>query len=663
MTQPHTTLTASPLQLGRLTLRNRIVSAPMERNYCDTEGHMTDVYEDYLVQRAAAGVALVMAEATYVRADGKGRTHQLGAHDDSCIPGLRHLADAMHARGALVGCELNHGGRTAQSAVSGHPNVAPSPVPCAIAGGEMPRELTTAEIYELADEFGTAAARCVTAGIDVLSIHAGHGYLVHQFMSPLYNHRSDEFADPALFLNLVIAAVRENAPEAPLGIRVSVLEGTEGGLSAEQTLAVVARVGLEQLDFIDLSAGSYEAGEWIVQSGEWQPGLLAEYAAAYRRFDKPLGMAGRLNSPEIIEKVLADGTADFVSLARALHADPAFATACLQGGDYRPCIACNVCIDNLGVGPVGCTVNPTVGRGRIPLATPTVRSGSSVVVAGAGPAGLTLARELALAGADVTLADEHAALGGQMAEAAQMKSTPDFHRFLDWSAREFERLNVTVALGTRVDDSLLDALQPDAVVLATGGIRPQVPLTETTETVMDVRDWLETHNRNEPLAACTIWGADGVAMSVADTLAARGTAVLLVGEQEQLAPDSGRRAKILALPRLIANPKVRMFLNSTIAALADGRIRVTGADSSDTAGPSADGPDADSSGEWVDAPGPLLVSHSTVPAESVAALAAAEGIRRPVLAAGSAIENAPATIRNAVLSGYDTAQRLAAALQ
>ncbi|KQV06792.1 oxidoreductase [Leifsonia sp. Root112D2] len=652
MTQPHTNITASPLALGRLTLRNRLVSAPMERNYCDTEGHMTDVYEDYLVQRAAAGVALVMAEATYVRADGKGRTHQLGAHDDSCIPGLRHLADAMHAEGALVGCELNHGGRTAQSTVSGHPNVAPSPVPCAVAGGEMPRELTTAEIYELAAEYGTAAARCVAAGIDVLSIHGGHGYLVHQFMSPLYNHRSDEFADSALFLNLVIAAVRENAPNTPLGIRISVLEGTEGGLTAEQTLAIVARADLAALDFLDLSAGSYEAGEWIVQSGEWQPGLLSEYAAAYRRFGKPLGMAGRLNSPEIIETVLAEGTADFVSLARALHADPTFATACLEGGEYRPCIACNVCIDNLGVGPVGCTVNPTVGRGRVPLATPTVRTGSSVVVAGAGPAGLTLARELALAGADVTLADERAALGGQMAEAARMKSTPDFHRFLDWSAREFERLNVTVSLGTHVDESLLTALKPDAVVLATGGIRPQAPaLSETVvageSPVMDVRNWLETHELDEPLAACTIWGADGVAMSVADTLAARGTAVLLVGEQEQLAPDSGRRAKILALPRLMANPNVRILLGSTIAEIAERRIRITDADGTDA---------------WLDAPGPLLISHGTVPAESEGELAAGLGIRHAVLAAGSAIEKSPATIRNAILSGYDTAQQLAAAL-
>ena len=635
----------------------------MERNYCDADGHMTDVYEDYLMQRAEAGVALVMAEATYVRADGKGRSHQLGAHDDSCIPGLRHLADAVHSAGALVGCELNHGGRTAQSKISGHPNVAPSPVACAVAGGELPRELTTEEIYALAAEYGHAAARCVRAGIDVLSIHGGHGYLVHQFMSPLYNHRTDEFADPVFFMNLVIDEVRTNAPNAPVGMRISVLEGSAGGLDADQTLDIIARARLDQLDFLDLSAGSYEAGEWIVQSGEWQPGLLSEYAKRYRRFGKPLGMAGRLNSPEIIEQVLADGVTDFVSLARALHADPAFATACLTGSRYRPCIACNVCIDNLGVGAVGCTVNPTVGRGRVPVATPAIRHGSKVVVAGAGPAGLTAARELAMAGAEVTLVDAAEQIGGQLAVAAGMKSTPDFHRFLDWSLAELRRLDVRIELGGRLDRALVERAEPNAVVLATGGVPPSISLggrgdaggagaDEAGMPVLDIRDWLATGIEvGDRVPAVTIWGADGVGMSVADTLAARGTAVLLIGAEREIAPDSGRRAKILAVPRLSANPLVRIRLGCTVLAVEPGRVLVARPDGVE---------------EWLDAPGPFLVSQGTRPHPSLRELTAAIGVEfdaATTVAAGTAISDEPPTIRNAVLSGYDVAQRLAAQLR
>ncbi|MEU8639560.1 FAD-dependent oxidoreductase [Amycolatopsis sp. NPDC048633] len=455
-----------PLRLGGITLPNRLVSAPMERNYGDADGHLTARYADYLLERARAGVGLVFTEATYVRADGKGRTHQLGAHDDSCVPPLADLVTRMHAEGALVGCELNHGGRTAQSRVSGQPCVAPSPVPCEVAGGELPLELTTDDVHRLVTSFADAAARCVAAGVDVLSVHSGHGYLVHQFLSPRCNRRTDEFADPVRFLNLVLAAIRERVPDTTLGIRFSALEGVEDGLDADATYKVIERVSVDRLDFLDISAGSYEAGEWIVQSGEWEPGFLRDLARRYRAFGLPLGIAGRINSPEVAAGLVADGTADFVSLARALHADPAFAAAALGNApSYRPCIACNVCIDDLRDGPVGCSVNPA--RPPIPLIT----NRPEVTVAGAGPAGLTAARELALAGAHVTLVDEHDELGGAMALAARMKATPEFPRFLTWSAAELARLGVTPVLGQRYEPAAT------TLVDATGGV-PVVPDVE-----------------------------------------------------------------------------------------------------------------------------------------------------------------------------------------
>lgn len=663
---------ARPLTLGRngrtpRTLRNRLASAPMERNYGTTDGRITEQYIDYLVTRAKAGLGLVTTEATYVRADGKGRTHQLGLHSDAMIPGLRKLTDALHAEGALAAVEINHGGRTAQAAVSGYRNVAPSPVPCEVAGGEVPRELTIGECHDLAEAYGEAARRAVEAGFDVINIHGAHGYLVHQFMSPISNHRTDEFAAPERFMNLVIDEVRGAAPDAVIGMRVSVVEGPADGITADQQLAIIAKAHLEHLDFLDISAGSYEAGEWIVQSGEWRPGILADYAKAYRHFGLPLGMAGRLNSPAIIEEVLSEGTCDFVSLARAIHADPAFVGGVLHGERYRPCIACNVCIDNLGLGQVTCTVNPAVGRSRVPVATPAVREGSRVVVVGAGPAGLTAARELAEAGAQVTVLDDGARPGGQFALAEQMKSTPDFHRFVEWSAAENARLGIDVRTGTRVDTDDVAALAretgADAVVLATGGLRPAAgfPGAESPN-VLDVREWLAAHpgvlDGTDVPGAVTIWGADSVAMSVADTLADRGTAVLLVGPQEVIAPESGRRAKILAVPRLEANPRVRIRLGATIEEYDGARVRV-----SSPGGPG--GPDVP--GEWLDAPGDLLVSRSVAPLdgsvparERDARLSVAAGV--PVTLAGTVVDHTPAIASNAVKSGYDAAQRVAAAL-
>ncbi|WP_427170641.1 FAD-dependent oxidoreductase [Arthrobacter sp. 92] len=668
--EQNTRYAARPLKLGRngrtpRTLRNRLASAPMERNYGTTDGRITEQYIDYLVTRAKAGLGMVTTEATYVRADGKGRTHQLGLHTDEMIPGLRKLSDALHREGALAAVELNHGGRTAQAAVSGYKNLAPSPVACEVAGGEVPRELTIEECHELVEAYAHAARRAVKAGFDVINIHGAHGYLIHQFMSPLTNHRTDEFAAPEHFMSLVIDAVRAAVPDTVVGMRVSVVEGPADGISAEQQVAIIAKAHLEHLDFLDISAGSYEAGEWIVQSGEWKPGILADYAKAYLQFGLPLGMAGRLNSPEIIEDVLREGTCDFVSLARAVHADPAFVGGVLRDERYRPCIACNVCIDNLGLGQVTCTVNPAVGRSRVPVPTPTVREGSRVVVVGAGPAGLTAARELAEAGAKVIVLDDGARPGGQFSLAERMKSTPDFHRFAEWSAEENARLGIDVRLGSRVDlenlPGLVRSMDTDAVVLATGGLRPEATFTGgDAANVLDVRDWLAAHlevletgsdDGVNLWEAVTIWGADSVAMSVADTLADRGTAVLLIGPQEVIAPESGRRAKILAVPRLEANPLVRIRPGSTIEEYDGGRVRISG-------------PGLPPGGEWLDAPGPLLVSRSVVPLEGTvppdvrdAELSRGAGV--PVTLAGTVVDQTPAIASNAVKSGYDAAQRIA----
>jgi 2,4-dienoyl-CoA reductase-like NADH-dependent reductase (Old Yellow Enzyme family) len=578
----------------------------MERNYAGPDGRMNARYAGYLLERARAGVGLVFTEATYVRADGKGRTHQLGADDDSCVPPLADFVTRMHAVGALVGCELNHGGRTAQSRVSGHPCVAPSPVPCDVAGGEMPRELSTAEVHDLVTAFADAAARCVAAGVDVLSVHSGHGYLVHQFLSPRCNHRTDEFADPVLFLNLVLAAIRERVPSTTLGIRFSAVEGVEGGLDADATYALIERVSTDRLDFLDVSAGSYEAGEWIVQSGEWEPGFLRDLVRRYRAFGLPLGMAGRINSPEVAADLVADSTADFVSLARALHADPAFAAAALgTGRSYRPCIACNVCIDNLGDGPVGCSVNPAAGGPLAPL--PVVRGRPEVTVVGAGPAGLTAARELALMGARVTLVDEHSEIGGAMRLAARMTSAPEFHRFLGWSAAELDRLGVRLALGQR--------WEPDTTTLvdATGGI-PVVPKVEGIglPRVHSLRTWLYAGTPDP--RECVIWGADMAGMAAADTLASRGVAVILVGEQPEIAPETGRRAKILAIPRLLSNPDVRVVLETEVREITDTRVRL--------------------SNGWHDAPGPLLISHGITPTDALPEAVATTG---PASAIGQAV--------------------------
>jgi len=631
---------AEPLDLGGLRLRNRFVSAPMERNYCEIDGTMTDRYIAYLERRAAGGAALVFTEASYVRADGKGRIRQMGVDVDERIPGIARMADAVHAEGALVGVELNHGGRTSQGSVSGFAPVAPSPIPCLVVGGEMPEQLEDDDIEHIIDCFGEAAARCQEAGVDVISLHGGHGYLIHQFLSPAYNHRSDQWADPVLFVNRVIDSVRTHAPGVALGLRFSAFEAVDGGLDAEMTRARIAAIDTGLLDFLDVSAGNYESGAWIIQPGEWPRGLLAAFAEPYTQdFDIPVGVAGRISSPEVAAQIIATGQADFVSMARTLHADPDFPNRAIDGGRYRPCIACNYCIDSLAAGPIPCSVNPWVGRELEEPQKPT-DSPVRVAVVGGGPAGLAAARELALAGHTVDLYEERERLGGDFFLASQLHEYPEYGQIVQWYLDEIADLNVVCRTGVRVDAHMLAGREFDAIVLATGGrgFSPELPGAQT-RVIRDVRDFLAS---GDPAPeAITIFGADREAAAVADDLLMQGTKVVMVGPQETIAQDVGRRGKILLLPRLAASESFTSYMSSVVTRVETDRVLI-----------SSNGKE-----RWVAAPGEMLVSHGVEPRAELLGDLRALDTRFGVHSVGDASGDG-GTIHAAIVSASDVAARI-----
>jgi 2,4-dienoyl-CoA reductase-like NADH-dependent reductase (Old Yellow Enzyme family)/thioredoxin reductase len=648
-------LLGSPLEVGGVVLRNRIVSPPIERNYCALDGSVTERYIAYLRARAAGGAALLFTEATYVRADGRGRLREMGAHDDHVIPGLRVLAGAVHAEGALLGVELVHAGRVAQTFVSGFQPVAPSPVPCEISGGEMPRELATQEIGEIVRSFADAARRCVEAGVDVISIHGAHGYLIHQFLSPRTNLRTDEYADPVRFLNEVLVAVRDAAPETPLFLRLSAFEGVEDGLDADATRALADRMRLDLVDVIDISAGSYEAGEWIVQPGEMPRGVLAPYAARYRDLGKIVSVAGRIATGEAAEAILQASDADLVCVGRALHADPAWSRKVLAGEPPRPCIACNQgCIDYHPTHqPIWCLANPDTGREWVP-APPPPAARRRVLVIGAGPAGLEAARTAAERGHEVLLVEEQAQIGGQYRLSARLPTRAEFGRLLDWYGAELERLKVDVSLSTRADVALVERIGPDAVVIATGsvGATPDIPGIDLPR-VADLREWLAQWLDRSPAVpdeeTVTVWGADRVGVAAADVLAARGARVLLLGAQPELAPEAGRREKILVVPRLRANPRVRIELGATLEAVEPDRLLVGRVGAR----------------EWHEVSGPVLVSQGTVPVRPslgqgdwktyVIGEASLGTVHVPTVVAGGPIPagSADAAIREGAAAGQD----------
>ena len=636
----------APLRLRGVTLPNRIVGAPMERNYCDLLGRVTPRYVDYLARRAAGGTGLLFTESCYVSQAAKARPFQMGLHGDHAVDGLARLAAAVHAEGARLGVELNHAGRVVPSSVSSLQPVAPSAVPCVEVAGELPRALTVAEIDQVVADFAAAAARAVRAGVDVIAVHGAHGYLVAQFLSPRSNHRTDEYGEPTAFLNRVLTAVRAEVGEpVPVFLRLSAFEGLPGGLDEEQSLALAGGMALDTVDVVDISAGTYGAGQWITPSGEVPEGYLARTAQRYRRFGRPVSVAGRITTPAAAARVVADGLADLVVVGRALHADPDWARHALQGTDPRPCISCNQgCADVIHRGlPLWCAVNPETGFEGRPAAR--VPHPGRLLVVGGGPAGLSAAVTAARSGWRVRLIERADRVGGQLRLAAGLRSKPQFRLLLSWYEDQLARFEVELRTGVTapVDDLLSDA---DAVVVATGGTGylPPVPGSDHAR-VVDVRDWLR--RRVEPPGRrITVWGADRVGVAVADDLAGRGYEVLLVGSQQELAPDAGHREKLAAVERLRASPNVTIHLGASVEAIDEEHL---------TCG-------------WEGAlvtlpnPGTVIASHGVLPAPAGIDSAAHRLPADRVVLAGDALDCHASTIDHATASGRAAALAVAARL-
>jgi NADPH-dependent 2,4-dienoyl-CoA reductase/sulfur reductase-like enzyme len=360
---------------------------------------------------------------------------------------------------------------------------------------------------------------------------------------------------------------------------------------------------LDLVDVLDISAGCYEAGEWMVQPGEVPRGVLAPYAARFRVFGKPICVAGRISTGEAAEEILRSGVADLVAVGRAQHADPEWTRIALAGGRPRPCIGCNQgCIDVLHTQqPIWCLVNPSVPAARLPAPAPVaLRGRRRVLVVGAGLAGLEAARTAASAGHDVTVVEAADAIGGQFRLAASLPAKPEFGRLLDWYAAELSGLAVDVRLSTVADAEVVASRSPDLVVVAVGGAgpRPAVPGGHLGR-VADVREWLAAGGLSIGISTLpddevvTVWGADRVGVAVADAAAAAGHRVLLLGSGGELAPEAGPREKGPMVRRLTGNPAVEIRLGATVEAIEDGRLLLDG--------------------EWRAVRGPILVSQGTVP--------------------------------------------------
>jgi 2,4-dienoyl-CoA reductase-like NADH-dependent reductase (Old Yellow Enzyme family) len=568
----------TPLAVGSMTVANRLVMAPMERNYANPDGTVSERTVEHYRIRAAGGVGWIDVESTFVDPAGRGRTHQLGLHEDRCIDGMRELVDAVHAGGAKIGIELHHAGRNTSSAISGVAPVAPSPVPCPEAGGEVPRELTPAEIEAIVERYAAAAARAAAAGFDAVELHSAHGYLPLAFLSPLTNMRSDEyggaFENRMRFAVRVLGAMRAAVgPGLAVGCRFSADERLPGGLTLADTTEYARALEQAGADYLSVSAGVYASFVNIIPPMDYAPGWLLPTAAAIKRaVTVPVIGASRIVDPETADRAIAAGEVDLVALGRALLTDPELPRKAQDGrvDAIVSCIGCNQgCEARISAQrDVTCLVNPEVGREHA-FARTRSRSPKRVVVIGGGPAGMEAARVCAERGHVVTLHDRRPRLGGMLVLAGELPGRPGWCTFIEEAERRLRASGVEVKLNSDMNGTGLTWSGADAIVLATGSrfTRPDPGYSRASVPILTPPELLG--EEAAPTGRVVVFGAGAIGLGVTAWLVDRGAEVSVVSPDPEIEDPDGQGGLV---ERLLATGRVSLEGDTELGATGDGEV-------------------------------------------------------------------------------------------
>lgn len=569
MKHPHYPHLFSPMRIGSVEVANRVCHVPTDISSANADGSVNQRVITYHEQAAKGGCGLIIVGAsTPDRATGRPTVTCVSVDEDPMIPGLSELAEAMHRHGARCAVQIQHPGRQAawprKDLVSASDQLVSLPGSAGhevvyaeeVAKGKAIRAMTVDEIYELVEKFAEGAWRVQQAGFDCVELHAAHGYLIAQFMSPYVNRRHDRFGGSFLgrmrFVLEILARIKHKCGrDFPIGVRYSGEEWVDGGRTLEESVKIAQLLEEHGAAFVDISAGIFEAPASVMDPMYYPQGWNTYAAEEVKRHVKiPVITSHTLRDPDYCEKILAEGKADLVGLSRQMIADPYWADKAYAGRpeQIRKCISCLVGCwqESLMIRRhMRCAINPAVGDERFVHLQRAAKAFHAAVVGG-GPGGMEAARIATLRGHKVTIFEASGELGGAILSCCTVPGKHKMRWYADWLRRQVSELGVEVRLHASPGP---EQLRPfDLVILAAGGkvARPEVPgidlpLVCTFEDVLRCK----MHNcefyyaGKAPPVECgptvLVWGDHFGAADAAEKLAADGKKVYVVTENAEFA--------------------------------------------------------------------------------------------------------------------------------
>lgn len=595
----------SPMKIGNVEVKNRVVMAPMCMGFGQYNGCATKTMMDYYEERAKGGVGLIFTEITRINdITGASSFGQLGMSHDYQIPALKEMARRIHRHGCKIMVELHHPGRqnlglmigTVPLCVAGDKlmgnlytkilteavippgkklqekgivprTVAPSKCEKSKMSGSVNRALSVKEIKRLICQFVEGAVRVKKAGCDGVELHASHGYLIQQFLSPNTNKRTDTYGgsleNRMRFLTEIIDGIRKNCgKDFPIVVRLTVDEmydriGQKGkGYGLDEGLKMAKILSDKGIDAIDVSSAAYDTFNYWLEPTTFDCGWRKNLAAEVKKVvDIPVIAANLIRSPKQAELQLEDGIQDFISLGRPLIADPHWVNKVSAGNEslIKRCVCCLYCFESMMHNAYKyshghCSVNPFVGREDVLLKKDG--GGRKVLIVGAGPAGLTAAELLAKREFDVTVLEKEKEVGGQL----NLAKKPPHKEKMGWVCADLLnnvlKLGVQVKYGVNATKKLIDTYDPDIVITATGGsaVYPKAFHAENVSTVTEILDG-SVKLENKKVA---VIGSGMTGLETSELLIEQGNKVVIVEMSDTIAPGAWFQHVDDAMPKLKA---------------------------------------------------------------------------------------------------------------